>query len=290
MQFTDTDFPADEVSLGVPGSTVTWKRLSEMYPADDLVLFAGTEIWSTMKQGELGDCYYLSTLAALDTRPGALEAIFVTKETNDEGIYAVKFSVNGEDVYVHVDDYVPVTTAYREYTNRDSETAEVPKYAHSAHYGEIWPMIAEKAWAKLVGSYNASEGGDNRWPLSHLTNDPTVSITLDGTYTATNEAGLALWTQLKGWSDAEYLLFTGTNESSWVASHAYTVLELREMEVDGTDRKLVKLRNPWGYVDWTAADSTDSANWEALMSALNARSDFQEEGGKFWMNYEDFLA
>jgi hypothetical protein len=34
-------------------------------------------------------------------------------------------------------------------------------YANSAIYGEIWPMIAEKAWAKLVGSYGASIGGRN---------------------------------------------------------------------------------------------------------------------------------
>jgi len=162
-------------------------------------------------------------------------------------------------------------------------------YASSSHYGEIWPMIAEKAWAKLVGSYGASIGGSNRWVLNHVTNDPTVNIALNSTYTATNTAGVALWDKLKRWCAADYLLFAGTHSGAWVASHAYTILELREMDVDGTTRKLVKLRNPWGKVDWTAADSKNAANWEKLMVELKKRSDFKEEGGKFWMNYDDFL-
>jgi len=88
-----------------------------MYRKEELTMFATREIWSTMQQGELGDCYLLSTLVALDTRPGALEDMFVTKEVNDEGIYAVKFSVNGEDVVVHVDDWVPVRNGWNKYTN-----------------------------------------------------------------------------------------------------------------------------------------------------------------------------
>lgn len=46
------------------------------------------------------------------------------------------------------------------------------------HYGEIWPMIFEKAWAKLVGSYAAIEGGNNVWTMTHMTNDPVQNIRL----------------------------------------------------------------------------------------------------------------
>jgi len=50
-------------------------------------------------------------------------------------------------------------------------------------------------------------------------------------------------------------MFTGTDENSWVTSHAYTLLEAREMEISGTMRKLVKMRNPWGSIDWEASTS-----------------------------------
>lgn len=90
-----------------------------------------------------------------------------------------------------MDDYVPVGSAYRHYDNHESETAEVPLFAHSAHYGEIWPMIAEKAWAKLIGSYEWIVGGSNEWVLAHLTNDPVETIVLTG-QTATQAD--ATWT------------------------------------------------------------------------------------------------
>jgi len=54
-------------------------------------------------------------------------------------------------------------------------------------------MIAEKAWAKLTGSYAGMEGGDNRTVLSLVTNDPMVKVDLDSSITTTNAAGLAFW-------------------------------------------------------------------------------------------------
>lgn len=41
-------------------------------------MFAWRETYSTIEQGSIGDCYYISTLAAFDTRPGALEHLFIT--------------------------------------------------------------------------------------------------------------------------------------------------------------------------------------------------------------------
>ena len=34
---------------------------------------------------------------------------------------------------------------------------------------EIWPMVMEKAWAKLHGSYEATDAGDNHDALQYLT-------------------------------------------------------------------------------------------------------------------------
>ena len=47
-----------------------------------------------------------------DSRPGALEDLFVTDVINAAGAYTVKFNVNGKDAFVTVDDYVPVTTTW----------------------------------------------------------------------------------------------------------------------------------------------------------------------------------
>jgi len=93
------------------------------------------------------------------------------------------------------------------------------------HYGEIWPMLMEKAWAKLVGSYGAIEGGNNWWTMEHMTNDPVKNIALRNEgYTVDNATGLALWENIKLWSEKEYLMFTGTDGISYIQNHAFSVL------------------------------------------------------------------
>jgi len=81
----------------------------------------------------------------------------------------------------------------------------------------------------------------------------------------------------------------GTKSTAWVMNHAYTVLEVGEFQVGSEMQKLVKLRNPWGFAAFRGAVSQDEANWNAMMTAQRARSEFNDEGGKFWMTYEDLL-
>jgi len=110
-------------------------------------------------------------MVMFDSRPGALEDLFVTDKINSAGAYTLKFNVNGKDAYVTVDDYVPVKT---------ENGVTVPLYASSMNKGEIWPMIMEKAWSKLIGNYAATAGGSSEWVLTHLTNDPVETITMRG--------------------------------------------------------------------------------------------------------------
>jgi len=86
--------------------------MSDIYPAADFTytVFAGKETFSSAVQGAIGDCYFIASMIQFDARPGALEALWVTDQTNDAGAYTVKFYVQGKPAYVTVDDYVPVTT------------------------------------------------------------------------------------------------------------------------------------------------------------------------------------
>lgn len=66
-------------------------------------------------------------------------------------------------------------------------------------------------------------------------------------------------------------------------SHAYSILEARE--IDGL--RLLKLRNPWGKVEWTGAWSDGSKEWTLeWMTKLNHR--FGNDG-VFWITYDDLL-
>ena len=120
-KWEDPEFPANADSVGgtvadtarrngtVSSSGPKWKRLSEMFGADEpLKMFSGAEtMYSNARQGQIGDCYLISTLANFDSRPGALEGLFVSKTINDRGVYAMRFNFNGEWKVIVVDDQVP---------------------------------------------------------------------------------------------------------------------------------------------------------------------------------------
>lgn len=83
----------------------------------DAKLFLGAIEASDIQQGSLGDCYFLSSLAALAEKrfPDEngneichINKIFLHSELNDEGIYAVKIYKNGIPTVVFVDEMVPV--------------------------------------------------------------------------------------------------------------------------------------------------------------------------------------
>ena len=84
----------------------------------------------------------------------------------------MKFHINGKERIVHVDDFVPVHWQDKLLYSSGAKSGVLPIFADSSHFGVIWPMLIEKAWAKIHGSYALSEGGLNDWILSFLTNQP----------------------------------------------------------------------------------------------------------------------
>lgn len=59
---------------------------------DEMKVFAGASAETAIepadiKQGALGDCWFMCALASLAERPALVDHIFITKEVNDTGIY-----------------------------------------------------------------------------------------------------------------------------------------------------------------------------------------------------------
>jgi hypothetical protein len=63
---------------------------------EGLKVFQGAIEPNDIKQGSLGDCYFLSSLSVIAERPNRISNMFVTKEVNSESIYAVNITKNGE--------------------------------------------------------------------------------------------------------------------------------------------------------------------------------------------------
>ena len=79
------------------------------------------------------------------------------------------------------------------------------------------------------------------------------------------------------------------------ADHAFTVLEVLELESYGLMHRLVCLRNPWGNVkSWLGAWGKDSPEWEKYPELTRRIDELfggrrTEDDGVFWMSWQDFL-
>ena len=118
LPFTDTEFPADLTSLFDPAqyseetnidlfTTIEWKRASEIYP-NGYKVFPSELSADCICQGKLGDCYFITCLAALASKPERILKLIKTESVNEAGCYVVNLCVNGTWQDIVVDDYFPV--------------------------------------------------------------------------------------------------------------------------------------------------------------------------------------
>lgn len=82
----------------------------------------------------------LATISALASNPKNIQKIFVFADI-DIGFYVLKLYVNGIPKYFVVDDLIPCC-----------KTTKSPYFTQPIGK-EIWVLLLEKAWAKLIGSY-----------------------------------------------------------------------------------------------------------------------------------------
>ncbi|KAL7203033.1 hypothetical protein ACSBR1_034475 [Camellia fascicularis] len=289
--FTDQEFPPNGRSLFVDPEhpplklqvVSEWMRPTEIVKESNLdslpCLFSGAANPSDVCQGRLGDCWFLSAVAVL-TEVSQISEVIITPEYNEEGIYTVRFCIQGEWVPVVIDDWIPC------------ESPGKPAFATSRKGNELWVSILEKAYAKLHGSYEALEGGLVQDALVDLTGGAGEEIDMRSAQAQIDLASGRLWSQLLRFKQEGFLLGAGSpsgsdvhiSSSGIVQGHAYSLLQVRE--VDG--HKLVQIRNPWANeVEWNGPWSDSSPEWTDRMRH-KLKHVPQAKDGIFWMSWQDF--
>uniref|UniRef100_A0A7N1A3N3 Protein DEFECTIVE KERNEL 1 n=1 Tax=Kalanchoe fedtschenkoi TaxID=63787 RepID=A0A7N1A3N3_KALFE len=290
-QFTDQEFPPVDQSLYVdpenPPARLQvvsqWLRPEEIIIGSQQgslpCLYSGPVNPSDVCQGRLGNCWFLSAVAVL-TEASKISEVIITPEYNEEGIYTVRFCIQGEWVPVIVDDWIPC------------ESPTKPAFATSRKGNEFWVSILEKAYAKLHGSYEALEGGLVQDALVDLTGGAGEEIDMRTAQAQIDLASGRLWTQLFRFKQEGFLLGAGSpsgsdvqiSSSGIVQGHAYSILQVRE--VDG--HKLIQIRNPWATeVEWNGPWSDSSPEWTDRMKH-KLKHVPQSKEGIFWMSWQDF--
>jgi hypothetical protein len=145
---------------------IEWMRASEIPELNDdegqLAVFSKSVEPADIRQGGLGNCYFLSVLACTAESGVRIRRIFLSDTFSPEGIYAVKMTKNGESLVVVIDDYFP--------------TKNKSTVFSSAHGNELWVLIMEKAWAKLHKCYHRIIGGQSHETFRDVTGAPAWEI------------------------------------------------------------------------------------------------------------------
>jgi len=116
-QWTDPDFPPEDSSLVDRenarnpnfGQGVEWLRPDDIpsLAGEELALFHDKIEDNDIKQGALGDCYFLASLACMTEFPDRIRKIFVNQTKNEQGVYGVRMCKNGDQQLILVDDHFP---------------------------------------------------------------------------------------------------------------------------------------------------------------------------------------
>ncbi len=256
-----------------------WDRIDKIFGGQDYQVFLKGIEAADIIQGSLGDCYFLSAIAALCKFPELVEKLFLFKSRSEDRCYGVYLRINGLWELVLLDDYVPC------YGNTKK------KFAFSnAHGKEMWVVLLEKAWAKVNGSYAKTIAGQPYEVFDCITNAYSETITV------TNQLKDEIWAKLKEGQVNNFIMTAGTGGGNsrlnyeavqLVEGHAYTCLGVEEVTSGGVKTKLVKLRNPWGNGEWSGDWSDDSNKWtpQLKQQLLGEGAD----DGVFFMSYDDFI-
>lgn len=168
--YVDTSFPTSDKSLfptntdpsGQQASShnnksIVWQRPKDFPGTKPYQLYEGMIEPCDIKQGALGNCWFMCAVACIAEFPILVKNIFMQEENvNAYGVYRLRLHKNGQWQQVIVDDQVPCIQN------------SGPVYSHN-HEEELWVVLLEKAYAKLHGSYATLVAGTPFEALMDLT-------------------------------------------------------------------------------------------------------------------------
>ncbi|CAJ1052841.1 calpain-9 [Xyrichtys novacula] len=282
--FEDPDFPAVDSSLffsqNVPVN-IEWKRPPEICQNPKFIV--GGADRTDICQGQLGDCWLLAAIASLTLKKDTLARVVPHDQDFDRryaGIFHFQFWQHNKWLDIVVDDRLPSV--------RDNLIM-----LHSASNNEFWSALLEKAYAKLHGSYESLKGGSTMEAMEDFTggvgevyetkNSPD---NLFGIMKKALDRGSMMGCSIDISSSAESEAKTSTG---LVKGHAYSITGVEEVNYRGRKVKLVRVRNPWGQVEWNGPWSDKSGEWDYVdQSEKNRILQRSNDDGEFWMEFEDF--
>ena len=257
-----------------------------------------------IKQGAVGNCWFLSALAVVAEKKYLVQKLLPHTQLNTVGCYQVNLCLDGKWTPIIIDSYLPVMERKHK---QDCSSVEAAFCA--VLNGQLWPALVEKAYAKAHGSYAQLSGGFIAEAFMDMTGAPTETIV----FTTDQEWKEMLWGRLLSFSQAGFLMGVATSRGGdgLVGGHAYSLLDVMEFHdmLEGEQQRvtdffsngptqkkprrktvrLVRIRNPWGKREWKGEWSVSSDKWTTALRKRLGDQSFAKGDGTFFMSFEDML-
>mmetsp|Transcript_69318 Transcript_69318/g.122390 ORF Transcript_69318/g.122390 Transcript_69318/m.122390 type:complete len:798 (+) Transcript_69318:50-2443(+) len=270
-------------------------RAKDMYPGAPLFVDGADS--NDIIQGAVGDCFFIGAASALASCTAAhlkpMQRLFVFSDIAN-GIYGVMWCKNGGWEWVIVDDWI----AY----NDDGRGNVWPQYSCPGDKAELWPLIIEKAYAKIHYCWDSIDGGWARQALEDLTGGMGYTLNLakgekyshGGTdfskFKAIVDDPLTILGCAVGWHVRSAGGGGRAGEQGAIGGlykgHAYSVIKFA---VTSDGKGFVRVRNPWGNeAEWNGDYSDNSREWRSNPSHQRELQPEFKNDGAFWMTWDDF--
>ena len=303
LLFTDDEFQCNEKNAGkagaqwirlqnvtVPRSVLTRKSTNDSNAPEHVGRLFNHISPNDIVQGQLGDCWLLAALATLSERPQLIQNCFLTSSFSYRGKYRIRLYDNKTKAFqiITIDDNIPC------------DKYGVPIYT-GVTANEMWPLLLEKAFAKMRGGYANLNGGLPLDAMQTMTGYIGEHIFIQNAKDVTDTD--RIFSLLKKCHQNQCIMACGsrgvdktreegrnTVQGSVVGGHAYSILGVYEPRLTNHKIRLLRLRNPWGSFEWKGDWSDNSSKWNDYKGvALEIGKPPDVDDGVFYICWDDFI-
>ncbi|KAM4013708.1 calpain-3 isoform 4-T4 [Anomaloglossus baeobatrachus] len=324
--FEDRDFPPNDSSLFYSQTypvKFEWKRPPEICENPQFIIGGANR--TDICQGDLGDCWFLAAIACLTLNEKLLFRVIPPEQNfteNYAGIFHFQFWRYGDWVDVVIDDCLPTFNnqlVFTKSSQRNEFWSALLEKAYAKLHGSYEALKGgntTEAMEDFTGGvtefYEIKDAPKDLYKIMKkaFERGSLIGCSIDEKdnllgMVPTTDMGEALKKMIEAVGDTQLdqdgfkpklpaaivpAQFETRMASGLVKGHAYSLTGVEETPFKGDKVKLVRLRNPWGQVEWNGSWSDNSKEWTIIDKSEKSRLQHQiMEDGEFWMSFDDFM-